>query len=158
MHYRHFHIQYTVEKSKSLDKEVQKKSLELIFVQKQISEDPPLLASDRVGGRGWGLECDPSPSCPPASSSSRSETTSTGRGTRSSAWPGWPKTSWPRSPTSCCPSWRAEGSSRGRRSPPRRCRTSASASELLPPYPSVPRHPSLPRLHSPPPLRRYLSL
>lgn len=81
-------------------------------------------------------------SCPPVSSLSRSETTSTGRGTRSSAWPGWPKMSWPRSPTSCCPSWRAEGSSRGRHSPPRRCRTSASTSELLPRPTPLLLHPS----------------
>lgn len=93
---------------------------------------------------------DSSFSCPLASSSSLSETTSTGRGTRSSAWPGWPKTSWPRSPTSYCPSWRAEGSSRGRHSPPRRCRTSASASKLLPPPTPLPLQPS--HLHSPPPL------
>lgn len=45
-------------------------------------------------------------------SSSHSGTTSTGQGTTSWAWPGLPKTSWPRSLTSSSPTWGPVGSSR----------------------------------------------
>lgn len=43
-----------------------------------------------------------------------SETTSTGRGIRFWAWPDWPRMSWQRFPTSCCLTWKVEGSSPGR--------------------------------------------
>lgn len=53
-----------------------------------------------------------------------SGTTWTGRGTRSWAWPGWLRTCWLRSLSSCWGSWRPEASSPGLLSPHQSCPSS----------------------------------
>lgn len=57
---------------------------------------------------------------------SHSGTTSTGRGTTSWAWPGSPKTSWRRYPTSSSPTWGPAGSSHRQRHLPTRRQGSPS--------------------------------
>lgn len=65
-----------------------------------------------------------------------SGTTSTGQGIRSWAWLGWLRTSWQRSQTSCCPSWRVGESNPDPLCPP------PPTSPQCPPSPQPPLLPS----------------
>lgn len=111
-------------------------ALKLPLRQKESSQCSSLVSSELVTTTHWIRRV----LFPCRCSLFHSETTWTDPETKSSAWRGWQRTSSPRSPTNCCPSWKVEESNRGWASLPRRFRNCAmwphsSPTTLLPPPP-----------------------